>query len=572
MDKKMKYELVDPREGDNGVKYSYENESDMRAKADELGATRYQGVKPDNERVQFVKVGEEWRDESQVKQAEEAKRVVSDFKARIERDHATPGPTIENMPADVKQAMADYGKTPEAEVEREAAQRIESRALAFSDAEIAAKHDKLAKAPRGDIAARLDVLREPEPDLIPPEAARKWAEADIADYNKLQANQVRQEDAAIEIMQNARRNALYAAALREAAPNVYQHAELAYAGNEELIERKEVRKAHDMASMIEEQNAKGGPKEPIPEVVLDAAALERLARTRGRDMSEAREAMGLNAVEPNIERGQQQLPPDQDAARSAWLRKSEATATANIAPKGNKVESDEIFTAQEADVRPAVPVDIERQYTRVGDKFYHPKHKDLVAFEDRGNRLETKSDNEQIAESMVRIAESRGWDEIKVSGSETFRREAWLEAAARGMHVKGYTPNEQDKVELAKRTKDTEANRVEPDKAQFRARENQAQAEGQKEANKAQQMAAAFAAKPTAEAVKEYPELAGAAAAVSAVEKQAGKDGLSPEARSIVMARVRQNVTNAIERGDIPQVKVTEEKTVEKAAEKEHAR
>ena len=55
MDKKMKYELVDPREGDNGVKYSYENERDMRAKADELGATRYQGVKPDNERVQFVR-------------------------------------------------------------------------------------------------------------------------------------------------------------------------------------------------------------------------------------------------------------------------------------------------------------------------------------------------------------------------------------------------------------------------------------------------------------------------------------------------------------------------------------
>ena len=372
------------------------------------------------------------------------------------------------------------------------------------------------------------------------------------------------------------------AALREAAPEVYQHAELAYSGNEELIARKEAGKAMEYdpteaaagARMENEYKAMWAERKAadLPEIALDAAALERLAKTRGRDMSEAREAMGLNSVEPNIERGQQQLPPDQDAARSAWLRKSEATETANIAPKGNKVESDEIFTAQQADVRPAVPVDIERQYTRVGDKFYHPKHKDLVAFEDRGNRLETKSDNEQIAESMVRIAESRGWDEIKVSGSETFRREAWLEAAARGMHVKGYTPNEQDKVELAKRTKDTEANRVEPDKAQFRARENQAQVEGQKEANKPHQMAAAFAAKPTAEAVREYPELAGAAAAVSAVEKQAGKDGLSQEARSIVMARVRQNVTNAIERGDIPQVKVTEEKTVEKTAEKEHAR
>ena len=51
-------------------------------------------------------------------------------------------------------------------------------------------------------------------------------------------------------------------------------------------------------------------------------------------------------------------------------------------------------------------------------------------------------------------AEARGWDEIKVSGTETFRKEVWLEAASRGMHVKGYVPSEQDKAELAKRTRE----------------------------------------------------------------------------------------------------------------------
>ena len=98
----------------------------------------------------------------------------------------------------------------------------------------------------------------------------------------------------------------------------------------------------------------------------------------------------------------------------------------------NTVESDEIFTASQADIKPLVPQDIEKRYLRVGSTFYHPKNTDLVAFEDKGNKLETRSNSEQIAESMVRIAEARGWDEIKVSGSETFRREVWLEAAATG--------------------------------------------------------------------------------------------------------------------------------------------
>lgn len=54
------------------------------------------------------------------------------------------------------------------------------------------------------------------------------------------------------------------------------------------------------------------------------------------------------------------------------------------AASGNKLESDKIFTASQADVKPLVPPEIEKQYLRVGDKFYHPKNTDLVAFEDKG--------------------------------------------------------------------------------------------------------------------------------------------------------------------------------------------
>jgi hypothetical protein len=309
----------------------------------------------------------------------------------------------------------------------------------------------------------------------------------------------------------------------------------------------------------------------------DAAALARMEEARRRDFAEVRESMGLNTIEPNIEREKQRLEGEAEAGRQAWLAQAAAekqqpakSAQQGQAPGGNGVESDEIFTATQADTKAIVPPEIEKQYLRVGDKFYHPKNTELVAFEDKGNKLETKSNSENIAESMVRIAEARGWDEIKVTGSETFRREVWLEAAARGMHVKGYTPSEQDKAALAKRAGEAEVNRVEKETTPFRGRENEKPAPDS--ANK--QRAEAFAKEAPAEAVKKHPELAGAAAAMAAIDKKAEADGLNPAQRAVVAARVKQNVVNAIERGDIPEVKAREqvEQKREASNSREYAR
>jgi len=225
----------------------------------------------------------------------------------------------------------------------------------------------------------------------------------------------------------------------------------------------------------------------------------------------------------------------------------EITRTQQVA--NNKVESDEILTASQPDVRPIIPPEIEKNFLRVGDKFYHQKNPDKLAFEDKGNKLETESNSEQIAETMIRIAKARGWDEIKVSGSETFRREAWLEAASQGMHVKGYTPNEQDKAMLAKRQSSTE-------------KETEAE-------TKEKKMAKVFASETPQNAVERYPELAGAVALAAAFDKKAEADGLSPEQRAIGAERTRQNIANRIERGDIPEIKIKEEIEVETTRKEE---
>lgn len=406
------------------------------------------------------------------------------------------------------------------------------------------------------------------------------------------------------------------------------------------------------------------------------------------------ETLDLNTIEPHIEREKQQL--EDEVKRSAWLKKGEQihTPTNPINLKqaaDNKVESDEVFTASQSDGKPIVPTEIEKKYLRVGDKFYHPKNTELIAFEDKGNKLETKSNSEHIADSMVRIAEARGWDEIKVSGSEIFRREVWLRAASRGMHIKGYSPTEQDKAELAKKSKETAINKLENTQNPFRGRENEGAPntdnkthttthqttpivanqkapinqdshaedtgntlithgkakylhdknntasyyvttrdnngkektlwgvdlqralaesgakigdkifinhEGKKDVivdakvldssgqivdvEKKEtirntwniQMAKAFAKELPYEAVKKYPELASSVATASAIEKKVEMDGLAPAQRAIVNARVRQNIVNSIERGDIPIVKLRESIEVkrEKQEEREYSR
>ena len=87
-------------------------------------------------------------------------------------------------------------------------------------------------------------------------------------------------------------------------------------------------------------------------------------------------------------------------------------------------------------------------------------------------------------------------------------------------------------------------------------------------------MAETFANQSAMDAVKAYPELAGAVAAVTAMEKKAEADGLNPKQRAVVSARIHQNVMNSIERGDIPKVKIKEDIEIkrEPKEEREYAR
>jgi hypothetical protein len=96
-----------------------------------------------------------------------------------------------------------------------------------------------------------------------------------------------------------------------------------------------------------------------------------------------------------------------------------------------------------------IPDHIRKRFVQVGHRYYFSDG--AYAFTDRGARLVTPSENTEVVKSLIGIAEARGWQEITVTGTERFRKEAWGAATAAGLKVRGYSPTEFERAHLARR-------------------------------------------------------------------------------------------------------------------------
>ncbi len=66
-------------------------------------------------------------------------------------------------------------------------------------------------------------------------------------------------------------------------------------------------------------------------------------------------------------------------------------------------------------------------------------------------RISTKLDDKQTVSAVLDLAQSRGWDTVRVKGTADFQREAWVQAQVRGMKAEGYRPSATDQQEAARR-------------------------------------------------------------------------------------------------------------------------
>ena len=84
-------------------------------------------------------------------------------------------------------------------------------------------------------------------------------------------------------------------------------------------------------------------------------------------------------------------------------------------------------------------------------RFYADERGEYLAFKVTENRLVTRLAAAEVIRDMVSVAQHRRWEALQVRGSAEFRREAWLEAGARGIEVPGYQPTELNRQALADR-------------------------------------------------------------------------------------------------------------------------
>lgn len=123
-----------------------------------------------------------------------------------------------------------------------------------------------------------------------------------------------------------------------------------------------------------------------------------------------------------------------------------------------------------------IPPELNKAYLIDGDsekggKYYFKEKPDVEAFRDKGTKLITKSTASSVAQSMVSLAESKQWESLKVTGSDKFKREVWLEAKTRGLEVSGYKPTEQDLQNLNARLNSVEQGAAKSEKIDNKPKE-----------------------------------------------------------------------------------------------------
>jgi len=154
-----------------------------------------------------------------------------------------------------------------------------------------------------------------------------------------------------------------------------------------------------------------------------------------------------------------QAQPPQRAGGEATDQPKSQTAQPPAENLAGEAKADSIAPAR----RGLDPLDTPASYydrfvvTKRGDvqEFYRHYDDARAAIIDTGDTLSTKAADKATALDMVNLAAHRGWDSMKVTGPQDFRREMWIEGAAKGIKVEGYTPNARD-VEEATRRSDME--------------------------------------------------------------------------------------------------------------------
>jgi hypothetical protein len=171
-------------------------------------------------------------------------------------------------------------------------------------------------------------------------------------------------------------------------------------------------------------------------------------------------------------------------------------------------------------------------------RYFDDYQRKSLAMRATNSSISTKREDLNTIKAMLAVAAARGWQSIEIKGTAEFKREAWIEAQARGLDARGYKATDLDRQEADRRRVDRgQANEV---------RTTPAQAEPTRPA------AAGAAATAAAPAAKDAPALAKAEVdkpdyddnrkALRVVQRE-----LSPDGR-LVLAAMSEKIDRQMDR------------------------
>lgn len=183
------------------------------------------------------------------------------------------------------------------------------------------------------------------------------------------------------------------------------------------------------------------------------------------------------------------------------------------------------------DLTTALPAAFGDRYVRVGNKIVDARDQQHVLLVDKGAKLQVPREfDAESVRAAVDVAETRQWPSMAVSGDARFRQAVWIEAAARGIAVRGYDPTTAEQAFAHKAAeKAGKLNQVTEDGLVKAFRESQSPAERRK-------------------AAIEHPELKKAFALEASFSKLAERIG-SQGSREAFMARMRDNIAEDLSQG-----------------------
>ena len=185
---------------------------------------------------------------------------------------------------------------------------------------------------------------------------------------------------------------------------------------------------------------------------------------------------------------------------------------------------------------------VRKRYLAEAGQYFFRDRNNALAFEDKGARIATQTEDPVVVASMVELAVAKGWKELKVTGSESFRRSVWLEAAKRGMAIRGYEPKPQDELLLqemkAQSPRTVSVHQLGPDRART------------------------FTEQTQDEALRIYPELQKAYAGRASIYQWIDANIPDPQKQIELRAEIDRGMAERLTKGEIPSVVVLPEPKV----------